>query len=108
MTKFLSDDWMYENGFIDEKEVIDNYTPKLVPNRAWGQDKKISDMPLHKSINVYEDEKVGTVINQMVNFGFNQLPVINKEDKIIGVVTTESLIAQLSKGKVTKESPLGK
>ncbi len=108
MTKFLSDDWMYENGFIDEKAVIENYTPKLVPNRAWGQDFKVSDMNLHKFVSVSEDDTVGLVINQLLSFGFNQFPVIDKEEKVVGIVTTNSLIDQIFKGKVTKDSTLGK
>jgi cystathionine beta-synthase len=31
MTKFLNNDWMYENGFISEKECLDMSHSKLVP-----------------------------------------------------------------------------
>lgn len=44
MTKFLSDDWMYENGFIDEKTVTDIFTPKLIPNRSWGGARTVGDL----------------------------------------------------------------
>ena len=31
MTKFLNNDWMYENGFITEDECVDLSYSKLVP-----------------------------------------------------------------------------
>jgi len=36
MTKFLNNDWMYENGFISEKECLELNNSKLVPNKDWG------------------------------------------------------------------------
>lgn len=44
MTKFLSNDWMYENGFITEKECIDLSNSKLVPTKDWGQDYTVKDL----------------------------------------------------------------
>ncbi len=32
LTKFLSDDWMYEEGFISEESLIESARPKLVPD----------------------------------------------------------------------------
>lgn len=46
ITKHLSTDWMYEKGYIDEQECIKLNTSDLVPNKDWGQDIKISDLPL--------------------------------------------------------------
>ena len=36
ITKFVSNDWMYEKGFITEKECMEAATPKLIPNNVWG------------------------------------------------------------------------
>jgi cystathionine beta-synthase len=49
MTKYLSDDWMCMNGFKDEKTVLESYTPKLLSNRAWGQEMTVGDLTLQKS-----------------------------------------------------------
>lgn len=109
MTKFLSDDWMYENGFITEGEVIDNYTPKLVPNRAWGQNFTVADIEHHESVLLKVDSTVGTSITKLTSFGFSQLPVFDEENsEIVGVVTSTGLIDQIAKGKVTKDSPIKK
>lgn len=108
MTKFLSDDWMYEYDFITEEKLIESNTPKLVDNRAWGLEYKISDMDLHDTVLLTANATVKEAITKLQNLSFNQLPVANEDGKVVGVVTTESLIDQISKGKVTKTSPLGK
>ena len=36
ISKFVSNDWMYEHGLMTEQECLEAYTPKLVPNNAWG------------------------------------------------------------------------
>lgn len=36
ITKFVSNDWMYEHGFISEQECLERSTPKLIPNKVWG------------------------------------------------------------------------
>lgn len=46
ITKFVNNDWMYENGLITEQQCLEANTPKLVPNNKWGQEYKIKDMPL--------------------------------------------------------------
>jgi len=58
MTKFLSDDWLYENGFIDEHTLVDNYTPKLIPGKAWGKSFIVSDMTLNHPITIHMNSTV--------------------------------------------------
>ena len=50
ITKFVNNDWMFENGLISEQDCLDANTPKLVPNDKWGQEYKIKDMPLKEAI----------------------------------------------------------
>ena len=38
MTKYLNNDWMYENGFITEEECVELSYSKLVPSKDWGQE----------------------------------------------------------------------
>ena len=108
MTKFLSDDWMYENGFISEEALVDNYMPKLVPNTTWGQEYKVSDLDLHDTVTIKDGATVKETITKMQNLSFNQLPVADEEGKIVGVVSTETLIDQLHKSKIGLTDELGK
>ena len=36
ISKYISDDWMYEMNFLDEKSVLKNSVSNLVENKAWG------------------------------------------------------------------------
>jgi len=65
MTKFLSDDWLYENGFIDEKTLIDIYTPKLIPGQTWGKTLTIADMTLNHPVTMHMDSTVRQAITKM-------------------------------------------
>lgn len=44
MTKFINNDWMYENGFITEQECIKLNTSPLVSNKDWGQEYTVKDL----------------------------------------------------------------
>jgi cystathionine beta-synthase len=44
ITKFLNNDWMYENGFITEEECNNLTYSTLVPNKDWGQEYTIKDL----------------------------------------------------------------
>jgi cystathionine beta-synthase len=49
MTKHLNSDWMYERGYITEQECAQGYNSDLVPNKDWGQDLTVEDLPLHEA-----------------------------------------------------------
>jgi len=49
MTKFLSNDWMYENGFITEEECVKLNTTTLVENTDWGTNYTVADLPLKET-----------------------------------------------------------
>ena len=44
MTKFISNDWMYENGFISEEDCIRLNKSDLVENKDWGQEYTVKDL----------------------------------------------------------------
>ena len=44
MTKFINNDWMYENGFISEEDCIRLNKSDLVENKDWGQDYTVKDL----------------------------------------------------------------
>ena len=101
MTKFVSEDWMYEHGFISEAEMLDANTPKLVPNKSWGQNVKVKDMKLVKPKTLTEEHSIGQAIDMLGNNGFDQAPVLDDSGKIIGVTTTAIITEKLVKNKVT-------
>lgn len=108
MTKFLSDDWMYENGFLSETQLIDSYTPKLIPSKAWGKEHTVADLTLNPPVTIHHHATIKQAITKMQNLQFHQLPVLNEENKIMGVITSASLIEAVNKGKVSLDSPITK
>jgi cystathionine beta-synthase len=99
MTKYLSDDWMYLNGFKDEKTVLDSYTPKLIPNRAWGQEMTVGDLKLEKSPTVSHTATIGEAIKEMGSK--QQLIVTGDDGKINSIFTSDVAMDKIFKGKIT-------
>lgn len=98
MTKYLSDDWMYLNGFLEEKTVLENNTPKLVPNRAWGQDFTVGDLPLTKSETISSTSTISDAIKAIGSH--TQILVTDENEKVLGLFTTTVAMDRLSKGKI--------
>ena len=106
MTKHLNNDWMYEKGYITEKECADAAVSDLVPNNDWGQDKTVADLDLHEAEFIDADATVGEVRQLMLKAGYAQYPVKEKNGKITGVVTKTDLMNKLVKGAVQVTDPV--
>lgn len=50
ISKFINNDWMYENGFINEAECTRLSTSTLVPSKDWGQEYTVSDLSLKEAV----------------------------------------------------------
>lgn len=106
MTKFLSDDWMYLNEFIDEKTVLDNYTSKLVPNCAWGKEFTVNDLPLKKSASISCSATIKEAIKKIGDR--SELLVLDESEEIVGLFTTEVAMDRLSKDRIAPEDKITK
>ena len=106
MTKHLSDDWMYENGFIDEKEVVENYTPKLCENRAWGQEYTVADLDLARSHSISHHSTIADAIQELGDD--KQLIIKDDKNEIKGLFTTDVAMDKIFKGKITTEDRVTK
>ena len=88
MTKFINNDWMYENGFITEEEVLKLNTSSLVPNNDWGQEYTFKDLNLHEAKFLNSDMTVKEAIDEIQKHNFDQFPVKNTAGEIIGCITS--------------------
>lgn len=79
ITKFINNDWMYEHGFISEKDCMEAHVPKLVPNNMWGQDKKVKDLNLHPACFLQDDMTCKSAIQLIKQNAYDQFPVKNSE-----------------------------
>jgi hypothetical protein len=71
MTKFINNDWMYENGFITEEDCIKLNTSNLVPNKDWGQDFTVKDLKLHDAIFLNSNMTVKEAIEEVNKQAFD-------------------------------------
>ena len=65
MTKFINNDWMYENGFITEQECIQLNSSSLVANKDWGQEYTVKDLHLHEAVFLPASMTVSEAIDEM-------------------------------------------
>jgi cystathionine beta-synthase len=65
MTKFINNDWMYENGFITEEECIKLNSSDLVENKDWGQEYTVKDLSLHNAHFLSSHITVGQAIDEI-------------------------------------------
>lgn len=105
ITKFVSNDWMYEHGFMTEKDCMEASIPKLTPHKTWGQDLKIKDMPLTKAVFLSSTSSCKEAIKMMKENSFDQFPV-SEGEKTIGMVRLHDLSTKLAGGKVTMNDPV--
>jgi cystathionine beta-synthase len=65
ITKFINNDWMYENGFISEEECTKLSSSTLVPSKDWGQDHTVADLKLHEAKFLSADITVRQAIDEI-------------------------------------------
>jgi len=93
LSKIFSDDWMRENGFLEDSPGIGTVRDVLA-----GRDKR----PL---VTARRGAKLREVINQMKTMGISQLPVVDA-GKLHGIVAEVDLLRALVSGGKTLESPI--
>jgi len=92
MSKFLSDDWMEQFGFLDEEEVKDD-------NSNWWKNKTIQDLTISSPVTISHNLTCQAAIDIMNRTEFDQLPVL-KDEQILGVVTSANLSSKILGGQV--------
>ncbi len=108
ITKFINNDWMYENGFISEAECTKLNTSNLVPSKDWGQEHSVSDLELKEAVFLSADLTAREAIDEMQKHNFDQFPVRNAEGTVVGCLTSTILTTKIVKRKVTLEDKIDK
>ncbi|HEY8040052.1 MAG TPA: pyridoxal-phosphate dependent enzyme [Polyangiaceae bacterium] len=91
LSKIFNDDWMRENGFLDESPGIGTVSDIL-------RDKK----PL---VTARPEMRLRDVVDQMKSLSISQLPVVDK-GKMRGIVAEVDLLRALVSGGKTLDSPI--
>jgi len=87
MTKFLSDQWMIDRDLlVDMNDTSRNH---------WWSDLKVSTLNLQAPLSILPTVTCQSAIDIMKKEGFDQLPVIDQDGSIKGVVTLGSLMTRI-------------
>jgi cystathionine beta-synthase len=95
LSKFLNDEWLKDAGLLD-RDAIAGTVEDIV------RDHKRSDL-----ISALPQDALGVVIDRMKTHGISQLPVVDKDGVLLGLVSEVKVLNALVHGEVTMKSPVG-
>lgn len=93
LSKIFNDDWMRENGFLEEAEGI-------------GTVRDLIGKAPQKLVTASSKDKVRDVIDALKSRGISQVPVVDG-GKLVGLVSEVDLLRHLVSGSGTLDSPIG-
>jgi cystathionine beta-synthase len=96
MSKIFNDDWMRENGFLDEAPGIGTVRDLLLTANRAGRELVVAT----------PSSKVRDVVDTLKSRGISQLPVV-EGGKLKGIVAEVDLLRHLVSGHKTPDSPIG-
>uniref|UniRef100_G1TE53 Cystathionine beta-synthase n=1 Tax=Oryctolagus cuniculus TaxID=9986 RepID=G1TE53_RABIT len=92
MSKFLSDRWMLQKGFLEEEE--------LSVKRPWWWHLRVQELSLSVPLTVLPGVTCSDTIDILREKGFDQAPVVDETGEILGMVTLGNMLSSLLAGKV--------
>lgn len=98
LSKFVDDTWMENNDFIPTKEIEEARETK-----QW-QGATIKDLKLKPVVTVRDDAIAEAAIEIMREKAFDQLPVLSKSGRLVGLVTLGNLLSYISRGRATAQT----
>lgn len=105
LTKFVDDEWLKTNDLWDD-EILKRFNPSVKGTTNTEKDifhgATVKDLHLKPVVSVYNDAKVADVVKILNENGFDQLPVLNHDGKLAGLVTLSQLLKKISNGDITK------
>ncbi|PNJ42479.1 CBSL isoform 6 [Pongo abelii] len=100
MTKFLSDRWMLQKGFLKEED--------LTEKKPWWWHLRVQELSLSAPLTVLPTVTCEHTIEILREKGFDQAPVVDEAGVILGMVTLGNMLSSLLAGKVQPSDQVGK
>lgn len=104
LTKFVSNDWMWSNGIVDSSRQIG--TADSGKHTGQWMKHTVGSLPLATPFTVQPNVPCKQAIDILVGEGFDQLPVVDEDGVVVGVVTEGNLTAKLAAGRVKPADPV--
>ncbi|KAG0669501.1 cystathionine beta-synthase [Maudiozyma exigua] len=109
LTKFADNEWLKKNNLWDDKVLANFNHAKKTTNSSESDifnGATVKDLHLKPVVSVQDNAKVADVINILRENGFDQLPVLNSNGHLTGLVTLSQLLKKISTGSVTKNDSI--
>uniref|UniRef100_A0A4W4GN71 Cystathionine beta-synthase n=1 Tax=Electrophorus electricus TaxID=8005 RepID=A0A4W4GN71_ELEEL len=100
MSKFLSDKWMCEKGFLREED--------LMGNKPWWWNLTLQELHLSAPLTVLPSVTIKNTIRILKEKAFDQAPVVDEAGVILGMVTLGNMLSSVLAGKVSPSDPVVK
>ncbi|XP_018546094.1 cystathionine beta-synthase a [Lates calcarifer] len=100
MSKFLSDKWMVNKGFLREED--------LMVKKPWWWNLKLQGLNLSAPLTVLPTVSCQKTIKILKEKGFDQAPVVDEAGLILGMVTLGNMLASILAGKIKLSDPVSK
>eukprot|EP00871_Galdieria_phlegrea_P002449 jgi/Galph1/3204/GphlegSOOS_G1861.1 len=99
MSKFISDDWMEQNGFLELPSPVEHETWASLP---------VTALSLQAPVTILSNITCEEAVSILSSTSFDQLPVLDEKGNILGMVTQGNLISQLMSKRVRNQDPVWK
>lgn len=96
-TLLVTDDEKHLLGFIDVEDINDHYSPN----------KKIEDLINADILYVNENSIIRDTVNKILKRGYKNIPVVNDDHKIVGIVTRTALVDIIYDALTIDDSKVG-
>ncbi|XP_054569541.1 cystathionine beta-synthase isoform X2 [Eptesicus fuscus] len=100
MSKFLSDRWMLQKGFLKEEG--------LTVKKPWWWHLQVQELSLSTPLTVLPTVTCKHTIEILREKGFDQVPVVDESGVILGMVTLGNMLSCLLAGKVQPSDQVDK
>ncbi|KAM8873449.1 cystathionine beta-synthase a [Synchiropus picturatus] len=100
MSKFLSDKWMVQKGFLREED--------LMVKKPWWWNLNVQSLNLSAPLTVLPTVSCQKTISILKDKGFDQAPVVDESGLILGMVTLGNILASILAGKIKLSDPVSK
>lgn len=96
-TLLVTDDEKHLLGFIDVEDINDHYSPN----------KKIEDLINADILYVNKNSIIRDTVNKILKRGYKNIPVVNDDHKIVGIVTRTALVDIIYDALTIDDSKVG-
>uniref|UniRef100_A0A8C9TTZ4 Cystathionine beta-synthase n=1 Tax=Scleropages formosus TaxID=113540 RepID=A0A8C9TTZ4_SCLFO len=100
MSKFLSDKWMCDKGFLREEDIM--------VSKPWWWNLKLQNLNLSAPLTVLPTVTCQKTIRILKEKAFDQAPVVDESGLILGMVTLGNMLSSVLAGKVKPSDPVSK